>query len=157
MKAELAHDLLAHSRRRIPVAGLLALATAVAGLSLGGVAAADSGGPVSAVADFFPSNQSCAQGVSLSGNPFTGLVVLHSDPAQGDTRIHVTLLNGTPDSAYVVELNCALAVHAPSFTTNRQGNGAGEFDFPEVAAPGRETVTVFGPGDIRTAAFLIPG
>jgi hypothetical protein len=143
--------------RRIRPAALLASATAVAGLSLGGVAAGSSGGNGAAVADFFPSNQSCAQSVSFSGNPFTGLVVLHGDAAQNDTRVHVTLLNGTPDSVYVVELNCALLFNAPSFRTNRQGNGGGEFDFPVAPAPGRDTLTVIGPADIRTAAFLISG
>ena len=46
----------------------------------------------------------------------TGEVVAHTNVVQNDTRVHVTLLNGLPDTQYVVSIACQRAIG--SFNTN---------------------------------------
>ena len=60
----------------------------------------------------------------------TGEVVAHTNVVQNDTRVHVTLLNGLPDTQYVVSIACQRAIG--SFNTNDQGNGATNIDAPGV-------------------------
>ena len=58
-------------------------------------------------------------GFPFGGTPVgypTGEVVAHTNVVQNDTRVHVTLLNGLPDTQYVVSIACQRAIG--SFNTN---------------------------------------
>ncbi len=68
-------------------------------------------------------------GGTPAGYP-TGEVVAHTNGVQNDTRVHVTFLNGLPDTQYVVSIACQKAIG--TFTTNEQGNGATNIDAPGV-------------------------
>ena len=54
-------------------------------------------------------------GGTPAGYP-TGEVVAHTNVVQNDTRVHVTILNGLPDTQYVVSIACQRAIG--SFNTN---------------------------------------
>ena len=72
-------------------------------------------------------------GFPFGGTPVgypTGEVVAHTNVVQNDTRVHVTILNGLPDTQYVVSIACQRAIG--SFNTNDQGNGATNIDAPGV-------------------------
>ena len=76
-------------------------------------------------------------GGTPAGYP-TGEVVAHTNVVQNETRVHVTLLNGLPDTQYVVSIACQRAIG--TFTTNGAGNGATNIDAPGVTTgsnPGR--------------------
>lgn len=68
-------------------------------------------------------------GGTPAGYP-TGEVVAHTNVVQNETRVHVTLLNGLPDTQYVVSIACQRAIG--TFTTNGAGNGATNIDAPGV-------------------------
>ena len=70
-------------------------------------------------------------GGTPAGYP-TGEVVAHTNVVQNDTRVHVTLLNGLPDTQYVVSIACQRAIG--TFTTNGAGNGATNIDAPGVTS-----------------------
>lgn len=115
-------------------AALVALVRALvlAGTVFGGVAEASSGPAAENGAlpllPGTPPIYDCI-GFPFGGTPAsypTGEVVAHTNPVQNDTRVHVTLLNGLPDTQYVVSIACQRAIG--TFTTNDQGNGATNID-----------------------------
>ncbi len=120
---------------RALVVGLFG-ALVLAGAVFGGVAGASSG-PVAEngalpLLPGTPPIYYCI-GFPFGGTPAgypTGEVVAHTNVVQNDTRVHVTLLNGLPDTQYVVSIACQRAIG--TFTTNDAGNGATNIDAPGV-------------------------
>jgi hypothetical protein len=68
----------------------------------------------------------------ISGIPGTdsGVVVAHTNAVQNDTRVHVTLLDGVPNSTYYVAIACQRYIG--TLTTNGQGTGTANIDAPGV-------------------------
>lgn len=64
------------------------------------------------------------------GTPGTksGVVVVHTSSKRNDTRVHVTLRRGMPNSTYYVAIACQRFIG--SLTTNRRGNGTANIDAP---------------------------
>jgi hypothetical protein len=94
----------------------------------------------------------------VKGTPGTssGVVVVHTSAKRNDTRVHVTLLRGMPNSTYYVAIACQRFIG--SLTTNRRGNGTANID-----APGATSFPFFvdlGVGDgsqAGTADYRIAG
>lgn len=94
----------------------------------------------------------------VKGSPGTnsGVVVVHTSAKRNDTRVHVTLLRGMPNSTYYVAIACQRFIG--SLTTNRRGNGTATID-----APGATSFPFFvdlGVGDgsqAGTADYRIAG
>ena len=94
----------------------------------------------------------------VKGTPGTnsGVAVVHTRAKRNDTRVHVTLLRGMPNSTYYVAIACKRFIG--SLTTNRRGNGTANID-----APGATSFPFFidlGVGDgsqAGTADYRIAG
>jgi hypothetical protein len=120
---------------RQPLAAL-AGALVLAATAFGGIAVANSG-PVAGnwARPLLPGNPPIYYciGFPFGGTPAgypTGEVVAHTNVLQNDTRVHVTLVKGLPDTQYVVSIACQRVIG--TFTTNDQGNGATNIVTPGV-------------------------
>jgi hypothetical protein len=114
-------------RRRRAVLGGFA---AVVAISLSGVAAANPGqGGGNGVAPLLHGTAHCVKGTAGTNS---GVVVVHTSAKRNDTRVHVTLLRGIPNSTYYVAIACQRFIG--SLKTNRHGNGAVNIDAPSVTS-----------------------
>lgn len=139
-------------------AAVAALA-AVASISFSGVAVAASGQDAdNGNAPLLRGTAHCVNGVPGTDS---GVVVAHTNVIQNDTRVHVTLRDGVPDSTYYVAIACRRYIG--SLTTNDQGIGTANIDAPGVEAGpfyvdlGIGGGTVFNTIDYRIAGPFIGG
>ena len=138
-------------RRRRIVLGGFAAAVAV---SLSGVAAAT---PVqvgrNGTAPLLHGTVHCVKGTTGTNS---GVVVVHTSAKRNDTRVHVTLIKGMPNSTYYVAIACQRYIG--SLTTNRRGYGTANIDAP--GATGFPFYVDLGVGDgsqAATADYRIAG
>jgi hypothetical protein len=111
------------SRRRRAVVGGFAAAVVVC---LSGVAAANPGqGGGNGTAPLLHGTVHCVKGTSGTNS---GVVVVHTSAKRNDTRVHVTLLRGMPNSTYYVAIACQRFIG--SLRTNSRGNGTANIDAP---------------------------
>lgn len=97
-------------------------------LAVTGVAAANSGQDAdNGSAPLLHGTTHCISGTAGTDS---GVVVVHTNTLQNDTRVHVTLLGGLPNQTYYVAIACQ--GYIGSLTTNSQGNGAANIDAPGV-------------------------
>lgn len=109
--------------RRRAVLGGFAAAVAI---SLSGVAAANPGqGGGNGTAPLLHGTAHCVKGTPGTNS---GVVVVHTSAKRNDTRVHVTLLRGMPNSTYYVAIACQRFIG--SLKTNRRGNGTANIDAP---------------------------
>jgi hypothetical protein len=118
-----------------PPLAALAGALVLAATAFGGIAVANSGPVGSWARPLLPGNPPIYYciGFPFGGTPAgypTGVVVAHTNVVQNDTRVHVTLVKGLPDTQYVVSIACQRVIG--TFTTNDQGNGATNIVTPGV-------------------------
>lgn len=137
-------------RKKVVVGGFAAALC----LSLSGVAAAGPGqGGGNGTAPLLHGTAHCTNGTPGTKS---GVVVVHTSAKRNDTRVHVTLLRGMPNSTYYVAIACQRFIG--SLTTNRRGNGRANID-----APGTTSFPFFvdlGVGDgsqAGTADYRIAG
>ena len=137
-------------RRKAVIGAFVAIACG----SLSGVALADAGQDAdNGTAPLLHGTVHCVNGVPGTDS---GIVVAHTNSVQNDTRVHVTLRSGVPDSTYYVAIACQRYIG--TLTTNDQGNGAANVD-----AAGVTTGTFYidlGIGDgsqAGTADYRIAG
>lgn len=110
-------------RRKRAVVGGFAVAVFV---SLSGVAAAGPGqGGSNGNAPLLHGTAHCTHGTPGTKS---GVVVVHTSAKRNDTRVHVTLLRGVPNTTYYVAIACQRFIGA--LTTNRHGNGTANIDAP---------------------------
>ena len=138
-------------RRKNAVLGGFAAAVVICA---SGVAAADPGqGGGNGTAPLLHGTVHCVKGTPGTSS---GVVVVHTSAKRNDTRVHVTLLRGMPNSRYYVAIACQRFIG--SLTTNRRGNGTANID-----APGATSFPFFvdlGVGDgsqAGTADYRIAG
>jgi len=137
-------------RGRVVFGGLVAAAV----ISLSGVAGASPGeGGANGTAPLLHGTVHCVKGTAGTNS---GVVVVHTSAKRNDTRVHVTLLKGMPNSTYYVAIACQRFIG--SLTTNRHGNGTANIN-----ASGATTYPFFvdlGVGDgsqAGTADYRIAG
>jgi hypothetical protein len=110
-------------RRRKVVFGGFAAAAAI---SLSGVAAATPGqGGGNGTAPLLHGTVHCVKGTPGTKS---GVVVVHTSAKRNDTRVHVTLLRGMPNTTYYVAIACQRFIG--SLKTNHHGNGTANIDAP---------------------------
>lgn len=137
-------------RGRVVFGGFVAAAV----ISLSSVAGASPGqGGANGTARLLHGTVHCVKGTGATNS---GVVVVHTSAKRNDTRVHVTLLRGMPNSTYYVAIACQRSIG--SLTTNRRGNGTANID-----ASGVTTFPFFvdlGVGDgsqAGTADYRIAG
>jgi len=138
-------------RRKKAVVGGFAAGVVIC---LSGVAAANPGqGGGNGTAPLLHGTVHCVNGTPGTNS---GVVVVHTSAKRNDTRVHVTLLRGMPNSTYYVAIACQRFIG--SLTTNRRGSGTATID-----APGTTSFPFFvdlGVGDgsqAGTADYRIAG
>lgn len=95
-------------------------------ISLSGVAAANPGqGGGNGSAPLLHGTVHCVNGTPGTNS---GRVVVHTSAKRNDTRVHVTLLRGLPNTTYYVAIACQRYIG--TLTTNRSGNGTANIDAP---------------------------
>jgi hypothetical protein len=93
-------------------------------ISLSGVAAASPGQVGgNGTAPLLHGTAHCVKGTAGTNS---GVVVVHTSAKRNDTRVHVTLLRGMPNSTYYVAIACRRYIG--SLKTNRRGNGTANID-----------------------------
>jgi hypothetical protein len=137
-------------RGRVVFGGFVAAAV----ISLPSMAGASPGqGGANGTAPLLHGTVHCVKGTGATNS---GVVVVHTSAKRNDTRVHVTLLRGMPNSTYYVAIACQRSIG--SLTTNRRGNGTANID-----ASGVTTFPFFvdlGVGDgsqAGTADYRIAG
>ncbi len=135
------------------------LAAAVCGAIPAAVATASSGQDAdNGNAPLLTGTTHCTNGVPGTDS---GVVVVHTNVIQNDTRVHVTLRNGVPNSTYYVAIACQRFIG--SLTTNSQGTGTANIDAPGVTTGsfyidlGIGDGTPAGTADYRIAGPFIGG
>jgi hypothetical protein len=138
-------------RRRRAVLGGFGAAVAI---SLSGVAAADPGqGGGNGVAPLLHGMAHCVKGTPGTNS---GVVGVHTSAKRNDTRVHVTLLRGMPNSTYYVAIACQRFIG--SLKTNRHGNGTANIDAPGAASfPFYVDLGVGNGSQAGTADYRIAG
>lgn len=137
-------------RRKRAILGSLTVAACI---SFSGIAAADASRNMgNGTAPLLHGTVHCTKGTPGTNS---GVVVVHTSARRNDTRVHVTLLKGVPNSTYYVAIACQRFIG--SLTTNRRGNGAANID-----APGATSFPFFvdlgiGNGGPATVDYRIAG